>query len=405
MPAPISRHASRIAPTMVVEDSPGTIVADFEALMDFLATGVRSTGKYHLLPMARLNELDELMTTPLRPQLQRPQQRSFPHLHGLYMLLRATRIGMAVGHGKATGKLVLDPFMCEQWAQLNSTEKYCNLLEAWLRVSSWQSIGGAGSSIFSGPAVRARDVWQSVPQEGRRFSKKEQAGKGFFYCEEQMTSLALLELFGFMTVVRGKPIEGISWAVEEIGHTPFGDQMLTLIVGGFDGLCFSREQSDLDFGVWQKALQPMFPHWVNNLKFPEPVFRDGIFYFKVSLGKPWRRIAIAAEHSLEELADCIISAFDFDGDHLHRFQIRDSDGKVLSVNHPAVTDADLHTDEFAIGYLPVEEGQAIPFDYDFGADWQFTVTLEKIAPPNPEITQPIIVESRGKAPAEYDDNW
>ena len=62
---------------VIAGDSRGTIVADFEALMDFVADGVRSTGKYHLLPMARLNELDELMTTPLRPKLQRPQQRSF----------------------------------------------------------------------------------------------------------------------------------------------------------------------------------------------------------------------------------------------------------------------------------------------------------------------------------------
>ena len=405
MPAPTARHARKIESPVVVEDSLGTIVADFEALMDFIATGVCSSGKHHLLPMARLNELDELMTTPLRPQLQRPQQRSFPHLHGLYMLLRATRIGIAVGHGKASGMLVLDPFMCEQWAQLNPTEKYCNLLEAWLRVSSWQTVGGSGSSIFSGPAVRARDVWQSIPQEGLRFSKKVQAGKGFLYREEQTTSLALLELFGFMTVVRGKPVEGVGWAIEEIGHTPFGDQMLTIIIGGFDALYSPREQSDLDFGVWQKSLQPMFPRWVNNLKFPEPVFRDGIFYFKVSLGKPWRRIAIAAEHSLEELADCIISAFDFDGDHLHSFQIRETDGSVLSVDHPAVRDTDLHTDEFSVGYLPVEAGQAIQFVYDFGANWQFTVKLEKIEPPNPEITQPIIVESRGEAPAEYDDNW
>ena len=75
------------------------------------------------------------------------------------------------------------------------------------------------------------------------------------------------------------------------------------------------------------------------------------------------------------------------------------------MDHPAVRDTDLHTDEFSVGYLPVEAGQAIQFVYDFGANWQFTVKLEKIEPPNPEITQPIIVESRGEAPAEYDDNW
>ena len=142
MPTRTSPNTSKIESAVIAGDSPGTIVADFEALMDFIASGVRSTGKYHLLPMARLNELDELMTTPLRPKLQRPQQRSFPHLNGLYLLLRATRIGVSDGQGKTNGKLVLNPFMCEQWKQLNSTEKYCNLLEAWLRKCSWSSVGG-----------------------------------------------------------------------------------------------------------------------------------------------------------------------------------------------------------------------------------------------------------------------
>ncbi len=390
---------------MITGDCPGTIVADFETLIDFVASGVRSTGKYHLLPMARLNELDERMTTPLRPKLQRPQQRSFPHLNGLYLLLRATQIGVPGGQGKTSGKLILDPFMCEQWAQFNPTEKYCNLLEAWLRVSSWQSIGGHGSGWASGPTMLARDVWNDIPKEGRHFSKKQQGDKGILYSEQRAATLALLELFGFMTVERVEPSEGRGWTIAKIDHTRFGDEVLTMIVVGYEALYFSQKQSDLDFGAWQEALQPIFPQWVNNLKFPEPEFRDGIYYFKVSLGKPWRRIAIAADCSLDELAQCIISAFDFDGDHLYTFRIPQADGTTLSVEHSYVRDADLHTDEIAVGYLDLEIGQSMPFVYDFGANWVFTVKLEQVKPPDPEISLPIIVESHGKAPAEYDDEW
>ena len=46
----------------------------------------------------------------------------------------------------------------------------------------------------------------------------------------------------------------------------------------------------------------------------------------------------------------------------------------------------------------------MPFLYDFGADWQFTVTLEKVKPPDSKITQPIVVKSHGKAPKGYDDD-
>ena len=255
-----------------------------------------------------------------------------------------------------------------------------------------------------------RDVWQSVPPEGRRFSKKEQASRGFLYSLERSTTLALLELFGLMTVERGEPVEGQGWPVAKINHTRFGDEVLTTIFAEIVRSCLDRdvddEQADLDFGVLQPALQSIFPQWINNLKFPEPEFRDGIYYFKVSLGRPWRRIAIAAENSLDELADCIIRAFDFDGDHLYEFRLPQPDGTILTAAHPNIQDADLQTDEFAIGHLTLVEGQSIPFLYDFGANWKFTVKLEQVKPPDPEITRPIIVESHGEAPAEYDeDEW
>ena len=113
---------------------------DFEALLGFVEDGVQSTGKYHLLPMARLFELDKRMTNPLRPRLKRPQQKSFPHLNGLYLLLRATQLGVPEGHGKANGRLTLDSTMHKQWPQLNATERYFNLLESWLRRSSWEAV-------------------------------------------------------------------------------------------------------------------------------------------------------------------------------------------------------------------------------------------------------------------------
>ena len=251
----------------------------------------------------------------------------------------------------------------------------------------------------------ARDVWQSVPPEGFRFSKKEQLDRGFLYSEERAASLALLELFGFMTVVRGEPAEGKGWIVAKINHTRFGDDLLKKIVGGFKAIYFSEKKSDLDFGAFQPALQSIFPQWINNLKFPEPEFREGIYYFKVSLGRPWRRIAIAADNSLDELAGCIIDAFDFDGDHLYEFRLPQPDGTILTAAHPHIQDADLQTDECAIGHLTLAEGQSMPFLYDFGASWQFTVKLEKIKRSDPEITRPIIVESHGEAPTEYDDEW
>ena len=170
---------------------------------------------------------------------------------------------------------------------------------------------------------------------------------------------------------------------------------------------FDDEKPAVAFGAWQPLLQPYFPLWVDNLEIAPPEFRDGIYYFKASLGECWRRIAIPAESDLDELADSIIDAFDFDGDHLYAFHLVARDGRQFSVEHPYVDDADTYTDELTIGELPLTERESMLFQYDFGADWQFDVQLEKVEPEAAKITEATLVESRGKAPPEYeyDEEW
>ena len=410
MPQQNRQCYSHLASQVIDENGPGSILRDFELLLSFLEDGVPSTGKYHLLPMARLTELDQRMSNPLRPRLKRPQQRSFPHLNGLYLLLRATQLGVAEGFGKAGGRLTLNLPLYEQWLQLNSTERYFNLLEAWLRRASWEAVGLRGVGWMNQVALNARDLWMSIPTTGRRFSKKESGRGDFLYSMERSCTLALFELFGLMTVERDEPAEGQSWRVTEVRHTPFGDELLQIVFQEIERELFAHENRAVEFGEWQPVLRSHVPQWVNNLTIPKPKFRDGIHYFKVSLGKPWRRIAIPAKSDMDELAECIIRSFDFDGDHLYSFAFAAHDGHQVRVDHPAINDAELHTDELAIGELPLNEHQPMQFQYGFGANWQFELQLEKIEPDGSTISEPTIVESQGEAPAEYeyeydDDEW
>jgi hypothetical protein len=119
------RRGSVLTSQRIDETRPGSVLADFDVLLAFLEEGVEAGGKHHLLPMARLFELDAMMTRPLRPRLTRPQQKSFPHINGLYLLLRATQLGVVQAHGKGS-RLVLDPAIHEQWLRLNATERYFN---------------------------------------------------------------------------------------------------------------------------------------------------------------------------------------------------------------------------------------------------------------------------------------
>jgi hypothetical protein len=406
MPKPHALGGGALAAQTIDDTGPGSILADFEALLGFVEDGLSTSGKHHLLPMARLFELDERMTRPLRPRLKRPQQKSFPHLNGLYLLLRATGLGVPQGQGKASGQLTLDAAMHAQWLQLNATERYFNLLEAWLYRGDWETLGLRGGWMRH-LAMDAREVWSSIPPAGRSFSPGPSQRGNFLYSVERSCTLALLELFGLMTVERAVPEEGESWRVTEVRHTPFGDALLGIVFDEIQRAMLARKRPAATFGVWQPLLRAYFPQWINNLQLPEEEFRDGVFYSKVSLGKPWRRIAIPANSDLDELAACIIQAFDFDGDHLYGFEFVARDGRTLRVDHPYMEDADVHTDEIEIGALPLQERQSMEFQYDFGADWRFAVELEKIDAKDATISQPTIVESKGKAPDEYDldDEW
>ena len=61
----------------------------------------------------------------------------------------------------------------------------------------------------------------------------------------------------------------------------------------------------------------------------------------------------------------------------------------------------MRTDDLQIGYLPLSEGQSMPFLYDFGASWRFTVKLESVNPLEDKDPKPKVVAKKGKAPEEY----
>src|SRR4051812_16708277 len=108
-------EAQVLAGQSIGELAPGPIVHDFQALIDFIGGGeLRVSGKHRLLPIKILPELNARMSQPLAVQLRRPQLRSFPNLQQLYLLLRASGIGVIRGAG-ADAKLTLDPTLVASW--------------------------------------------------------------------------------------------------------------------------------------------------------------------------------------------------------------------------------------------------------------------------------------------------
>jgi hypothetical protein len=385
---------------------PGPVLRDFQTVLDFVGPeGVKAGGKYNLLPIEAIPELNERLSRPLRLKLKRPQLRSHPYLQGLHLLLRASGLSRVEGSGDKA-RLVVEPSMLGQWQGLNPAERYFNLLEAWLRTGQPEMIGERGRGYIGEYLTECLMTWQFVLARPTMFRSNPSP-----WMVRETCLFALTDLFGLMHVEH--PRGSVQrWAPAGVQRVPFGDAVLTLLqeraspYSAAEDVAVEEEDEGSSEGVrlgaWQPLFQPYFPEWQRNLVPPAPVFREGVFVFRVSLGKVWRRIAVPADANLETLANFILDSVDFDNDHLYEFVYRDRLGATTRVVHH-YGDEGPWADEVRVGDLPLNPGQSMVFHFDFGDDWRFDVRLERIEPPGSKIKAPKVLEKQGKAPRQYPD--
>jgi len=408
----------------ITADQPGTVLRDFQMLLGFLGpSGVEAGGKYNLIHLKFIKELDLRLSRPLRLTMTRPQIKSHPFLQGLSLLLRASGLTRVEGAG-AKARLVVDPEMLIQWENLNPTERYFNLLEAWLRIGREEMIGEdgpPGMSLLPGTLQK----WQFVARECRRLNPK-QRQEIYSHCAD-LYRLALMDLFGLIEIeLPSQPVK--PWYPGDVKNVPFGDALFAVLLSRPElllgrelspwddgGTATAENQQDEDdngvaeaecalqlprFGAWQPLFQPYFPEWRQNLELPEWEPREGTFVFRVSWGSVWRLIAMPAGDTLDDLVTLILRSVGFDFDHLYAFSFRDRAGRTTTINDPQL-DHGPWADEIRIGALPLEPGQSMELEYDFGDQWEFDVKLERIDPPGGKVKPARILERHGKAPRQY----
>jgi hypothetical protein len=413
----------------ITATEPGTILQDFETTLDFIGDGVPVSGKLQQFSMKLLEDLNQRLSHPIDNDLKRPQQKSYPNIHGLYLLLRSTGITEVVAKGKQF-RMVLNPEIKQSWDQLNPTEKYFTLLEAWMVRSHPQMLGEERSGIF-GMGDRCFQIWPQLNNKSLT-TFKDYGHQDIFSYSPGFHNLLLMEMFGLIDITHGKPAKGKGWRVKKLQPLPFGNALMNLLSHVYlaAGLTWrSSVDPTMPFGELQPVLQSYFPEWQQNLATVSYEFRPGRHTFKVSLGKIWRRIAISGDATLEDFGIFITNSVDFDRDHLDQFTYPLPNGRQVQATHPW-SEGDLSTDEVKIGELPLHEGSTMEYLFDFGDCWRFEVTLESIEPevePEPEPAQGFqkvkqtkkrksskqktlgeILEVHGEAPEQYpsyDEDW
>ena len=375
--------------------TPGTILADFQTLLNFIDGGIAVGGKRNLIAMKSLAQINQQLVEPIQTDLQRPQQKSYPNTNGLYLLLRATGMGKVVSQGKKN-RLMLNSEMLSNWQQMNLTERYLNLLEAWLVIANEETLGRGDMS----EGARCLQYWSRMPAKGDKFHNYTMQQNLKYY--PGFHNLALMKLFGLVEASYGKPDTGKGWRVKSVKQTAWGKALLQAAFEGwtYPEMMWEDESVELKFGKLQPVLQPYFPQWQKIIELPQIESR-GVYIFKVSWHQIWRRIAISSDLTLGDLSQLILQSVDFDSDHLDMFSYKNQLGRTIQVVHPYM-DESPSTDEIKIADLPLKVGSVMEYLFDFGDNWEFQLQLEEIKSEiRPDYGE--IIDSKGKAPEQYPD--
>ncbi len=389
-----------LAQQTITETEPGTILKDFQALLNLIGAGIPVSGTNYLIPAKLLSEFNQQLSDPVQIDLKRPVQKSYPPINGLYLLLRASGLGQITTKGKKP-YLVINPEVIQLWNQLNSTEKYFTLLEAWLIRADGEILGERRSALNEGS--KCVDFWSRLLNKGKKYRNYAEQQEMNYYPE--FHNLALMRMFGLVAIESGKPEAGKGWRIKAVQKTKFGEALMSVVIQAFyeQGMEWESEtNSSLTFADLQPVLQPYFPEWQTAFKLPGFDFRPGVYVFKVLLGNIWRRLAISGNAFLDELSDLILESVGFDSDHLDCYTYKNQIGRTVEISHP-YADGSPSTEEVRIEELPLPEGALMKYVFDFGDWWEFTVQLEKIELEDPRSDCAEILESYGASPQQYPD--
>lgn len=401
-----SAHEKALKGVFITDTSPGTIVRDFNILLDYLGKKNISVRSRLQLPLHALPQINALLTHPIQLNMIRPQLKSYPHIYGLHLIMQSSGLTYIEGEGKKK-RLLIDKLPYLSWKSLNPTEQYFTLLETWLFRSRPEISWGGRVKFFIFETLQELvSFFKRIPKGGLQISGNKENGEALRYLPG-WHNLGLLELFGLITIQRGAPEAAKGWHIENIYHTAFGDAILAILCTGIYGnsqyYMELESQRKIFFGVLQPLFHPYFSHWENNLSLPKWVFRKGRHIYKISLGNLWFRIAILADQTLDSLASAILEAVEFNNDHLYRFTYESRFGAMERIYHPLMNEEGPSTNKVLVGDVPLRLGQTMYFLFDFGDNWEFDVTLEDI---DQEIVvkESLFLEIHGRPPKQY-SSW
>lgn len=131
--------------------------------------------------------------------------------------------------------------------------------------------------------------------------------------------------------------------------------------------------------------------------------------FRASLGpKLYRDIEIGATEYLRDLAEAIVSAFDFDLDHAYGFysKLTGNYGHSPKKYELFADMGEGDSDDLGVENTPIATafprvGAKMLFLFDYGDDWRFKVEVIGVGEKVPRGRYPKVIAAVGDAPIQY----
>lgn len=127
-----------------------------------------------------------------------------------------------------------------------------------------------------------------------------------------------------------------------------------------------------------------------------------IYRLKVTLRgtKPpiWRRLEVPGTVTLHKLHDIIQAAMGWYDCHLYEFSAGD---RRYGVPDPDWGDSEVRSSRrVRLRDVAPAVGTTLLYEYDFGDDWEHSVLVEHVGPPEPGQTYPVCLKGRRACPPE-----
>ncbi|MGE7416951.1 plasmid pRiA4b ORF-3 family protein [Methylobacterium tarhaniae] len=112
----------------------------------------------------------------------------------------------------------------------------------------------------------------------------------------------------------------------------------------------------------------------------------------------WRIVEVPLTMSLSGLHEVVQAAMPFENCHLYEFRIG---GRRYALPDPDFPDPEVYSPKVAkLGAALEGDVRRFTYIYDFGDNWQHTITVEALSPADPALHYPRFVDGGRRAPPE-----